>query len=285
MTAPSSSPTGAAVHAHLRLSAPRAATSSCRTTSSIEADRLERRVDPAAHRHHHAHAREQGRRRDRPRRRRRRARRSRSPASSRSQIDAVIVATISNVAADARRCRRSLADRIGANPAAGLRHQRRLRRVHLRDRPGRRADPRRRRALRARGRRREALATSSTPTDRIDLVPARRRRRRRRHRPERRRPASRPTVWGSDGSKADAVGMNAHPRASSATGRRRGRRCARRARRSSAGRSGRWPRSPSRRWMPPGVTHRRPRRVRAPPGEHAHHRRVRQAAEAARVTS
>ena len=49
-----------------------------------------------------------------------------------------------------------------------------------------------------------------------------------------------PTVWGSDGSKADAVGMNAHARPSSATAKRRGPPSARRARRSSAGRSGRW---------------------------------------------
>ena len=34
-----------------------------------------------------------------------------------------------------------------------------------------------------------------------------------------------------------------------------------------------------------GITRRRPRRVHPPPGEHAHHRRVRQAAEAARHAS
>jgi hypothetical protein len=46
-------------------------------------------------------------------------------------------------------------------------------------------------------------------------------------------------VWGSDGSKADAVGMN-HTLVEFRDGSRPGRRSARRVRRSSAGPCGRW---------------------------------------------
>ena len=79
-----------------------------------------------------------------------------------------------------------------------------------------------------------------------------------------------PSVWGSDGSKWDAIGMThsmldlrelatagkqrqrrSAPRKPPSPTRRCGRRCARTARRSSAGPSGRWPRWPSRRWTPP----------------------------------
>ena len=55
------------------------------------------------------------------------------------------------------------------------------------------------------------------------------------------------TVWGSDGSKWDAVGMDSTLDRVPRRRRPSGRRSARTARRSSAGRSGRWRRSPSRR--------------------------------------
>ena len=90
-----------------------------------------------------------------------------------------------------------------------------------------------------------------------------------------------PTVWGSDGSKADAVGHEPHPHR---VPRRRG---------AVADAS---PGGPDRlplggvgdgQGRAPGARGRRgrgirPRRLRAAPGQHAHHRRVRQAAEAAR---
>ena len=96
-------------------------------------------------------------------------------------------------------------------------------------------------------------------------------------------PGIAPTVWGSDGSKWDAIGMTATYNEY----------------RDGAGAIA-WPTLRQEgqtvfRWAvwemvkvaqqalePPGVTRRRPRRVRAAPGEHAHHRRVRQAAGAAR---
>ena len=179
-------------------------------------------------------------------------RRSRRPASTPQQIDAVLVATISNpkqTPVDVGHRRRP----GRREPRRRLRHQRRLRRLHLRRRAGRRPDPRPASAHYALVVGAEKLATVVDPTDRtisfllgdgagaVVIGPSD-------------TPGIGPTVWGSDGSKADAVGMNAHARRSSATARRRGRPCARTARRSSAGRSGRWPRSPGRRSRPPGVT-------------------------------
>ena len=93
-------------------------------------------------------------------------------------------------------------------PRRGLRHQRGLRRLRLRGRPGGRPDPRRRRrTTRSSSAPRSSPTSSTRPTGPSRscsaTVPAPSSSARAR------RPASRRTVWGSDGSKADAVGMNA----------------------------------------------------------------------------
>ncbi len=171
------------------------------------ADRLQRRVDPPAHRHHHAHARAPtGRRAIDLAARCRGARRSRGPGVDPTQIDAVIVATISNVQ-QTPSCRRHRRRPHRREPRSGLRPERRVRRLRLRRRAGGRPHPRGRRPLRRSSSARRSSATSSirpTAASRSCWATARA--------PSSigpsDSPASRPTVWGSDGSKADAVGMN-----------------------------------------------------------------------------
>ena len=194
-------------------------------------------------------------------------------------IDLVIIATISNVQQTPSMAA-VVADRVGANPAAAYDtnaacagYAYAIAQADALIRTGGRA-------LRARDRRREALRTSSTrPTGRsrscsatapgaVVIGPSD-------------FPGIARTIWGSDGSKADAVGMNAHPH--------------------------RVPRRRLRVADPPpggpdglpvgGVGHgegrqagagcRRhhrggSRRLHPAPGQHAHRRRVREAAEAAR---
>ena len=122
-------------------------------------------------------------------------------------IDLVIIATISNVQQTPSMAA-VVADRVGANPAAAYDINAACAGYAYAVAQADALIRARRRALRARHRRREALRRRR-PDRPHHLVPARRRRGRGRHRPERLRPASRRTVWGSDGSKADAVGMNA----------------------------------------------------------------------------
>ncbi len=204
-------------------------------------DRLVRRVDPAAHRHHHPQARRQGRRGRRPRR----DRRARGHREGRHRA-----------VADRRRPRRDvthtvatpsmaslLAERIGATPAAaydisaacagytyGIAQADSFIKSGLAD------------YVLVVGA--EKLSDVVDPTDRSisfllgdgagaavvgpsDF------------------PGISPTIWGSDGSKWDAIGMTATYNECREARRTAGRPCARRARRSSAGPSGRWSRSPS----------------------------------------
>ena len=166
-------------------------------------------------------------------------------------------------------------------PGGRLRHQRGLRRLHLRRRPGRRAHPRGRRALRARRSAPRSSRDVVDPDRPHHLVPARRRRRRRRHRPER-HARHRPDRVGLRRLEGRRRRHERHPRPSSATAkspwptlRQEGQ---------TVFRWAVWEMAKVARAGARGRRHRgiRPRRVHPAPGEHAHHRRVRQAAEAAR---
>ena len=205
-----------AVHAHPSSSAPRAATSSCRTTTSSA--RSTRATSGSAS----------------------------APASSRARARSQDVLARST---SRRRPRREAIEKSGVDPEQ-------IDAVHRRDDQQRRSRRRRCRpsSPTASARTRPPPTTSTPPAPATPTAIAQAdaliragaahyalvvgaeklSRRRRPHRPHASRscsatapapsssaratrPASRPTVWGSDGSKADAVGMNAHARRSTAT--------------------------------------------------------------------
>ena len=189
--------------------------------------------------------------RGRPRDRGRRARRSRSPASPAEQIDLVIIATISNVLQTPSMAA-VVADRVGANPAAAYDESAACAGFSY---GVTQAD-----ALIRAGAAHYALVIGAEKLSRRrrshrphHLVPPRRRRRSRRH-----RPSDYPGIGAAGlGLRRLEGGCHRHERARSsttATARPAGRPCDRTARRCSAGRCGRWRRSPSRRSRRPAST-------------------------------
>ena len=216
-------------------------------------------------------------------RRSRRARRSSAPASTPRQIDCVIVATVSHLM-QTPAVATLIADELGTDAGGRVRHLGGLRRLLPRRRPGLRHGPRRQRQATS-----WSSASSGSPTSptrpTADGVHLRRRRGRGRDRAVRRR-GHRP---GRLGLRRRAVRPDPAERGLARRPRHRGQ-----AR--SACRTLRMDGNPVFRWASfemakvaqrgprPGRHHRRrPRRVRAPPGQHADHRRDGARAQAARA--